>query len=393
MHDPEMSLSFILNHLGEDRESYRGAVTPPIHQTSNFAFPTVAAMREAGRDELANTFYTRGNNPTVEILRKKLAALERTEDCLVFSSGAAAMAAAILALVKQGDHVLCVQKPYAWTRALVRDWLPRFGVDFDFVDAEDLVALESAITERTRLIVLESPNSLTLELQDLAAVAQLAKARGILTLCDNSYSSPLLQRPADFGIDLIAHSATKYLNGHSDVVAGVVCGSSALIAKIFRGPFMTFGAIPSPFEAWLMLRGLRTLAVRMERVCASAKRVVEYLSAHPKVDRVYYPGSVHDPQAALAQAQSKGGSGLFSITLRARDPAAIERFCDALKLFLMAVSWGGHESLLWPLAVLLRDNRIDSNPTPLPWNLVRISIGLEDPDDLIADLGQALEKL
>jgi cystathionine beta-lyase len=392
MHD-DPSLSFILNHLGEDRERHRGAVTPPIYQTSNFAFPTVAAMREAGKDEFANTFYTRGNNPTVEILRRKLAALERTEDALVFSSGAAAVAAGVLGVVRQGEHVICVQKPYAWTRVLVRDWLPRFGIEVSFVDGSELGEIEAAINPRTRLIVLESPNSLTMELQDLAAVARLAQAHGICTLCDNSYSSPLLQRPAEHGIDLVAHSATKYLNGHSDVVAGVLCGRNELIRKVFRGPFMTFGAIPAPFEAWLMLRGLRTLGVRMERVVASARKVIEFLASHPKIERIYYPGSAHDPQAALAAAQSSGGSGLFSFTLRAADPAAVERFCDGLKMFLMAVSWGGHESLLWPLAVLLRDGRIDTNPTHLPWNLIRLSIGLEDPEDLVADLKQGLERV
>jgi cystathionine beta-lyase len=386
----EHSLSFILNHLAEDREHYRGAVTPPVHQTSNFAFATVAAMRAAGQDELANAFYTRGNNPTVEILRRKLAALEGTEDALVFGSGAAAMAAGVLAFVRAGDHVVCVQKPYAWTRVLVRDWLPRFGVEVSFVDGADLAAIESALTERTRMIVLESPNSLTLELQDLTGVARLAQARGILTLCDNSYASPLLQKPAEFGIDLVMHSATKYLNGHSDVVAGVICGRSEHIRSIFRGPYMTFGAIIGPLEAWLMLRGLRTLAVRMERIAASTARIVEWLQQHPKIARVYYPGSASDPQRELAQRQMKGGSGIVSIEVRADDVAAIERFCDRLKLFLMAVSWGGHESLIWPLAVVIKDGNAESNRTGLPWNLVRLSIGLEAPDDLIADLQQAL---
>ncbi|MBL8243420.1 MAG: aminotransferase class I/II-fold pyridoxal phosphate-dependent enzyme, partial [Rhodanobacteraceae bacterium] len=237
------SLSFILNHLAEEREGYRGAVTPPIYETSNFAFGSVAAMRAAGQDELANAFYTRGNNPTVEILRRKLAALEGTEDALVFGSGAAAMAAAVLACVRAGDHLVCVQKPYAWTRVLVRDWLPRFGIEVSFVDGADLAAVEAALTPRTKMIVLESPNSLTLELQDLAAISALARPRGIRTLCDNSYASPLLQRPAELGIDLVMHSATKYLNGHSDVVAGVVCGPAAMIREIFRGPYMTFGAI------------------------------------------------------------------------------------------------------------------------------------------------------
>ncbi|MFO1495353.1 MAG: aminotransferase class I/II-fold pyridoxal phosphate-dependent enzyme [Lysobacterales bacterium] len=389
----DSSLSFLLNHLGEDRDQWRGAVSPPIFETSNFAFPSVAAMRAAGQDELANAFYTRGNNPTVEVLRRKLAALEGTEDALVFGSGAAAMAAAVLASVRAGDHVLCVQKPYAWTRILVRDWLPRFGVDISFVDARAPAEVEAAIRERTRMIVLESPNSLTMELQDLAAIAAIARARGIRTLCDNSYSSPLLQRPAAMGIDLVAHSATKYLNGHSDVVAGVVCGSAALIAEIFRGPFMTFGAIPGPFEAWLLLRGLRTLPVRMERVCASTLKVLAFLETHPKVARIYYPGHAQDPQRELALRQSRGGSGLFSIELRADDLAGVERFCDSLRLFLMAVSWGGHESLVWPLAVVLRDGDIAANRTGLPWNLVRFSIGLEDPAELIADLEQALARV
>ncbi|MEZ5468193.1 MAG: aminotransferase class I/II-fold pyridoxal phosphate-dependent enzyme [Lysobacterales bacterium] len=388
----EHTLSFILNHLGEDRESYRGAVTPPIFETSNFAFPTVAAMRAAGQDELANAFYTRGNNPTVEILRRKLAALEGTEDALVFGSGAGAIAAGVLAAVRAGDHVLCVQKPYAWTRVLVRDWLPRFGVSVSFVDGGDVAAIEAALTERTRMIVLESPNSLTMELQDLAAIAALAKTRGVRTLCDNSYASPLLQRPADLGIDLVMHSATKYLNGHSDVVAGVLCASRALIQEVFRGPFMTFGAIPGPFEAWLMLRGLRTLGVRMERVVRTTARIVEYLQQHPKIARVYYPGSNSDPQRELAQAQMRSGSGMLAIEVKAEDVAGIERFCDSLKLFLMAVSWGGHESLVWPLAVVIRDGKAESNRTGLPWNLVRLSIGLEEPEDLMVDLEQALAK-
>ncbi|MGE4072079.1 MAG: PLP-dependent aspartate aminotransferase family protein [Lysobacterales bacterium] len=389
----EHTLSFILNHLGEDRDSYRGAVTPPIFETSNFAFPTVAAMRAAGQDELANAFYTRGNNPTVEILRRKLAALEGTEDALVFGSGAGAIAAGVLAAVRAGDHVLCVQKPYAWTRVLVRDWLPRFGVSVSFVDGGDLAAIEAALTERTRMIVLESPNSLTMELQDLAAIADIARARGVRTLCDNSYASPLLQRPAHLGIDLVMHSATKYLNGHSDVVAGVLCGSRALIQEVFRGPFMTFGAIPGPFEAWLMLRGLRTLGVRMERVVRTTARIVEFLEQHPKIARVYYPGSSGDPQRDLARTQMRSGSGMLSIEVQAEDVAGIERFCDSLQLFLMAVSWGGHESLAWPLAVVIRDGKAESNRTGLPWNLVRLSIGLEEPEDLMADLAQALTKV
>jgi cystathionine beta-lyase/cystathionine gamma-synthase len=387
------TLGEILNQLGEDRSGWRGAVTPPIFETSNFAFPTVAAMRAAGRSEYDSAFYTRGNNPTVEVLRKKLAALEGTEDALVFGSGAAALAAGVLAGVRAGDHVVAVQKPYSWTRVLLRDWLPRFGIAVSFVDARETAAVAEALRPETRLIVLESPNSLTMELQDLAAIAALARPRGIRTLCDNSYSSPLLQRPADHGIDLVAHSATKYLNGHSDVVAGVLCGPRAILEEVFRGPYMTFGAIPGPFEAWLMLRGLRTLPLRLERSRASAAQVVDYLAAHPKVARVYYPGHTSDPQRELALRQSAGGSGLLSFELKAADIAGIERFCDALKHFLLAVSWGGHESLVWPMAVVLKPDRPPLDLGGVPWKLVRLSIGLEEPELLIADLAQALERV
>lgn len=371
------SLSAILNHLGEDRSQYRRAVTPPIYQTSNFAFESVAVMRAAGKNEFGEAFYTRGNNPSVEILRRKLAALEGTEDALVLSSGAAAMAAAILGSVRSGEHVICVQKPYSWTRVLVRDWLPRLGIAFDFVDGSSTAAIAAAIRPQTRLLVLESPNSLTFETQDLAAVAAMAREHGIRTLCDNSYCSPLLQRPAELGIDLVAHSATKYLNGHSDVVAGVLCGSQALIKELFRGPYMTFGAIPAPFEAWLMLRGLRTLDLRLRRSCDSARQVLAFLRAHPRVRRVWYP-----PEPL--------GSGLLSFELDAHEGAEIEHFCDRLNCFLLAVSWGGHESLVWPLVAVLPDGNAQANRTGLPLGLIRLSIGLEDPAELIADLEQAL---
>ena len=220
-----MDLSHILNHLGEDREQYFGAVSPPIIQTSNFALQDIAHLREAMLDEYHHHLYSRGNNPTVEILRKKLAALEGTEDALVVSSGAAAMAIAVIGVVQQGDHVICVQNPYSWTRHLLTEFLPRFGVSATFVQGDQLTAIEQAIRPNTRLLFLESPNTMTFGLQDLAACARLARQHGIITCIDNSCSSPLYQQPASLGIDLVMHSATKYLNGHSDVVAGVICGS------------------------------------------------------------------------------------------------------------------------------------------------------------------------
>ncbi|MEP6484584.1 MAG: PLP-dependent aspartate aminotransferase family protein [Rudaea sp.] len=381
-----MDLSYILNHLGEDRETYRGAVSPPIYQSSIFAFETVDKFREGFKDEFRRTTYTRGNNPTVEILRKKVAALEGAEDCLMFASGAGAIAAAVIASVSAGDHVICVHRPYSWTRALIKDLLSRFGVTSTFVDGTYVGNIERAITSATKLIVLESPNSMTFEMQDLAAVAALAKPRGIRTLCDNSYASPLNQSPIALGIDMVAHSATKYLNGHSDVVAGALCASEQIIRDVFRGPFMTCGAIISPHDAWLLLRGLRTLGVRMERIAATAQKILAFLESHPKVEKVYYPHSKANPQFALAQKQMRGASGLLTLQLRVDDVVAVERFCDALDRFLMTVSWGGYESLAFPVCAVYPNGAPLQPPGGLPLSLVRLSIGLEEPEVLIADL-------
>jgi cystathionine beta-lyase/cystathionine gamma-synthase len=384
-------LSYILNHLGEDRESWRGAVSPPIYQSSIFAFPSVAAFREGFRDEFRRTTYTRGNNPTVEILRKKMAALEGAEDCLMFGSGAGAISAAVMASVSAGDHVVCVQRPYSWTRAVIRDLLGRFGVTSTFVDGTDIGNIERALTAQTKLIVLESPNSMTFEQQDLAAVAQLARARKIRTLCDNSYATPLNQAPIALGIDMVAHSATKYLNGHSDVVAGALCASEKIIRDVFRGPFMTLGAILSPHDAWLMIRGLRTLPIRLQRIAQTTQQVLAFVKGHARIEHVYYPTDTSNPQFALSQQQMRGGSGLLTLRLRVGDVAGVERFCDALKRFLMTVSWGGYESLLFPVCAVHPANApVTGGGGSLPLSLVRLSIGLEEPEVLIADLEQAL---
>ncbi|HSE12913.1 MAG TPA: aminotransferase class I/II-fold pyridoxal phosphate-dependent enzyme [Rudaea sp.] len=385
-----MDLSYILNHLGEDRETYRGAVSPPIFQSSIFAFPTVAAFREGFRDEFRRTTYTRGNNPTVEILRRKVAALEGAEECLMFGSGAGAVSAAVIASVSAGDHVVCVQRPYSWTRAVIRDLLGRFAVTNTFVDGTDVANIEKALTPATKLIVLESPNSMTFEMQDLAAVARLARARGIRTLCDNSYASPLNQSPIALGIDMVVHSATKYLNGHSDVVAGALCGSEKLMRAVFRGPYMTCGAVLSPHDAWLMIRGLRTLPVRLQRIAQTAQRVLAFVDGHPRVERVYYPTADSNPQFKLAQEQMRGASGLLTLQLRVDDVAGVERFCNSLRRFLMTVSWGGYESLLFPVCAVHPATAPIAGGGSLPLNLVRLSIGLEEPEVLIDDLRQAL---
>lgn len=384
-----MHLSEILNHLGESREHYFNAVSPPVIQSSNFAFQSLAEFRQAFTDELTHHVYSRGNNPTVNILRQKLAALEKAEDCLVFSSGVSAIAAAVMANVRSGNHVVCVQSPYSWTKILLQDYLPRFGVEHTFVDGRDLSLIEQAIRPQTSLIYLESPNSLTFELQNLAACAEIARRHGIITCVDNSYCSPIFQNPIELGIDLVVHSGTKYLNGHSDVVMGVLCGSKPMVKKIFETEYMTLGGILSPHDAALAIRGLRTLELRMHRSDSSSLKIAQFLEAHPKVDKVLHPLLPSFPQYELAQQQMRGAGGLFSFYLKADAIEKAEAFFERLQHFLLAVSWGGHESLILPAAAFYKiPGRKDSS---LPWNLVRLYIGLEDPEWLIEDLGKALE--
>lgn len=380
-------LSHILNHLGEDREAGYNAVVPPIAQSGNFTYPTVDALRNAMRNEFDVPLYTRGVNPTVAMVRKKLAALEHAEDALLFSSGSAAIAAGVMSFVKAGDHIVCVKKPYSWTTKLLSELLVRFNVSTTYVDGTDAENFRKAITPETRLFILESPNSITFELQDLQAVAAIAKTNGILTLCDNSYNSPLFQNPIDLGIDLVAHSGTKYLNGHSDVVCGVLAGSKEHIRQVMSKEFMTLGAAPSPHDAWLLMRGLRTLELRVHRSADSAERVANFLEAHPKVSQVNWPFLKSFPQEPLARKQMKRCAGLMSIRVKAADMAGVERFCNGLQRFLLAVSWGGYESLQFPTAAAMGPSMSNSE---LPWDLVRIYVGLEDPEALIADLEQAL---
>ena len=381
--------NYILNHLGEERENYYNAISPPVIQTSNFAFPTIQAFRDAISDELKGNIYTRGNNPTVQILRRKLAAMEDTEDALVLGSGVAAIAVAVISQVSAGDHIVCVESPYSWTYTLLTKILSRFDVSYTFVDGKSLEAIEKAIRPNTKVLFLESPNTFYFDLQDLSACSALAKKYNLKTIADNSYASPYFQNPASFGIDLIVHSATKYLNGHSDVVAGVICGSKSDIKKIFDLEYMTIGPIIGPHDANLITRGLRTLPLRVQRSHDSTIRIMEFLKSHPKIVKVIYPFDPEFPQYDLAKKQMRGAGGLISFVTTAKTIEDADKFADALKAFQMAVSWGGHESLIIPMAAFYNiKGREDSKA---PFNMVRIYVGLEDPDWLIADLKLALE--
>ena len=386
-----MDISYILNELGEDRSQYFNAVSPPIVQTSNFAFNTFEELRNAFANEESAFLYSRGKNPTVDILSKKLAALDGAEDALVFNSGASAIYCSVMANVKSGDHIISIKKPYSWATRLFDNVLIRFGIETTYIDGTKIENFVNALRPETRIIYLETPNTLTYELQDLQAVSELAKSRDIITIVDNSYCTPIYQKPHDFGIDLSIQSGTKYLGGHSDVLAGVLTGEREMLKKIFNEQLLNTGSGISPFNAWLILRGLRTLPMRLEHISKSTIKVVEYLKKHPKIEKVIFPFDKDFPQLELAHKQMKGACGLLTVVLKTDSLELIEKFTYSLKHFLVAVSWGGHESLILPQAGGLAPEDFDVNIER--HRMARIYIGFEYPDYLISDLDQALEVL
>lgn len=365
-----------------------GSVSPPIYQTSLFSHPNFESFQRAMNDESSAYIYSRGNNPTVRVVEEKLAALEGGEDARLFSSGVSAIAAAGMSLLRQGDHVVCVEDCYSWTRYLFETYLSRFGVRTSFVEGVEIAQFEAAITSETKLIYLESPTTLTFKLQNLEAVSALAGRHGIRTIIDNTWATPLLQNPIDHGIDLVVHSTSKYLGGHSDVIGGVVVGSSEMVSHIFETEYMPIGHISTPSHAWLILRGLRTLSVRLSRHYESACLVARFLEEQPEIDQVLWPGLASHPQYELFSRQMRGASSLLSFTLIDSSVAAIRRFTDALRHFRIGVSWGGFESLVFPIAVKLQP---EVNEAMGLQRLIRIHVGLDDPQLLIDDLRCALD--
>lgn len=380
---------------GEDREAFFGSVAPPIFESSLFTFPSYAAFdRAAGSSPTADgtrPVYTRGSNPTVSVLERKLALLERGEAARVFASGMAAIAAAVLSVARGGDHVIAVRSIYNNAYRLLQGYLPDLGIETTFVDCTDVDEIAAVIRPTTRVLYLESPGNPAMHLVDLDAAAALARRHNLRTIIDNSMATPYNQRPLEHGIDLVVHSATKYLSGHSDVVAGAVIGSKSLIERIASYEIRDLGGIVAPFEAWLILRGIRTLGLRMQAHNEAGMRIATWLAARPGIETVLYPGLPSHPQHDLARSQMSGFSGLMSVVLEGGFERAV-RFADALQMFGIAVSWGGFESLVLPIKPdpnVPRELAADLGIVP---GLVRLSIGLEDVEDLIADLEQGLRR-
>ncbi|MFS2224165.1 PLP-dependent transferase [Pantoea sp. B65] len=371
--------------LVHDSRHHRGAISPPIYQSSLFSFTDYDSMIARFRGESDHALYSRVDNPTVVELQEKVAQLEGGEACLAFGSGMAAISNAILSVAGPGDKVVCVNHVYPDTYRFLRGFCQRFNIESQFVDGGSPAALEQAL-QGAKLLYLESPNSWVMGEQNLQQIALLARKQGVVTMIDNSWASPIFQKPLAAGIDLVIHSASKYISGHSDVVAGLVISSRERISAISRyiSPFL--GGKLSANEAWLLLRGLRTLPLRMRQHHESALELARRLQSDARISRVNHPGLDPLPTSILS-----GYSGLFSFELS--EGIDIPGFCNALQLFRMGVSWGGFESLVMPAISVLNqagefNSAIDFGVSP---RLIRISVGLEDTDDLWRDLQHAIE--
>lgn len=382
-------LNSILFEEGEDHKRYFNAVAPPIIQSSNFLFDSVSDFKKAMSSEDTSHIYGRGNNPTVEMLSKKMAALEKTDAAIMVGSGASAMSLAVMSQVKSGDHVICVRSPYSWTSALLDNYLPRFGITCTYVNGDDLVEIENAVHANSTVLVLESPNSLTFAIQDIRACAHIARKHGLTSIIDNSYATPIFQQPAAMGIDIVIHSVSKYINGHSDVVSGAICSSEKIIRQIFYNEYMTLGPAVSPSDAALIIRGMRTLPIRMKRIQETARQIIAFMKGDSRFSSVLYPFDPDFPQYDLARSQMTGCGGLITATINGENIEQMNSFADALKHFKLAVSWGGPESLILPISALYGQQ---GRPDPdISWRVARFSVGLEDGDWLIDDLGQAFD--
>jgi len=377
---------------GDDVCGHGADVVSPIHYSATFRAETAEEFSAMATTVRPATFYTRHGNPVHKRVEAILASLEGTESALLTGSGMGAISTTILALLKAGDHAVIQERHYVSTTKLFQDVLTGYGVQVSTFDQTDPDSLRAALRPNTKLIMVETPANPSLSITDLAAVADIARARGILTVADNTFASPLNQRPHDLGIDIVVHSATKYLGGHHDLMAGAICCSDALAETIWN-MHVTLGAVLSPMDAWLLLRGLRTLSLRMERINANALALARWLESRPEVERVYYPGLDSHPQHTLAARQMRGFGAVVAYSIKG-GYAATQRFVSALRLATHAVSLGGVETLavhtasMWASAMTEADMlRAGIEP-----NGVRMSVGVEHVDDLQADLAQALEQ-
>ena len=375
-------------HGAADLEKKNGPVATPIFQTSTFE---VTDNDEQQRVTTTDRYYTRWGNPTNTVAEETVAALEGVEAARTFASGMGAITTTILALLKAGDHIVAQRDVYGGVTKFLSSWLPRMGIETTFVNSTDYDQHARAIRPNTRLLYLESPTNPTLRIVDLKKTAALAKEHGLISMVDSTFGTPINQHPAAYGIDLVMHSGTKYLSGHTDLTCGVVAGRQELMDQLWETR-TTLGNVMDPHAAWLLIRGLKTLAVRVARQNENALRVAEFLGQHAKVRRVHYPFLKSHPQYAIAREQMSGGGGMVTFEVAGTGEDA-RRVSEAMRLFTLATSLGGVESLV-SIPVLTSHAMISAEQSEkmgVTEQMVRLSVGIENADDLVADLEHALE--
>jgi cystathionine gamma-synthase len=380
-------------HGGEPRTQLGHAVTVPIVQTATYTFADSREIADHFEGRIDRDEYGRYGNPTQRVAERKLAALEGAQDGLLCSSGMAAITTTLFAMLSKGAHVVVTDDAYRRTRQFLNQTLRRYGVEVSTVPAGDYERLEEAVRSTTRLIFSESPTNPYNRIVDLDRLVAIGRRHRVKTVIDSTFATPVNQRPLEFGVDLVIHSATKYLGGHNDLMAGAVLGSRDLVEGI-RDLLAVTGAVPDPFSAYLLIRGLKTLALRVDRQNANAQRIAEFLEAHPKVARVHYAGLESHPEHKIARQQMKGFGGVVSFEVHG-DLATASRLVDACRLPRIAPSLGGVESLIEQPALmsfyeLTTEERLSVG---IKDTLIRFAVGVEDPEDLVADLAQALEKV
>ena len=380
-------------HAGEERVRVAVPVGVSIARTSNFTFASTEEMKRWAEGKSSAYIYTRNGNPTLAVAERKLAALEGAQAAVVTASGSAAISGALLALLRAGDEIIATRQIYGGSYRMMRDLFPRLGIVVRYVES-DLAGIERLVSPRTKVLYVETPTNPTLRLVDLKKAAAFAREWGLVSLVDSTFASPALQKPLEFGFDLVLHSGSKYLSGHSDVIAGAAVGSAVLVREV-RHTVVQLGGSMDPEAAFLLIRGMKTLGVRMERQCRTAMVLAKYLERHPKVARVHYPGLPSHLDHSLAKRQMRGYGGMLAFDLKGGPKAglaAARRFCDRVRVFLLAGSLGGVESLVVLPAYTSHQNMslAELRASGVEPGTVRVSVGLEDSDDLIEDLRQAL---
>jgi methionine-gamma-lyase len=384
-----LGISTLAIHVGEDRSGVGAPVGTPISRTANFTFASTAEMKRWAEGKSRAYIYTRYGNPTLSVAEQKIAALEHAEAAVVTASGSAAISSALLAVLRAGDELIATRQLYGGSYRLLRDIFPRFGITVRYVES-DLAGVEKMVNPRTKAFYIETPTNPTLRLVDLQKAVAFAKEWALVSIIDNTFATPVLQKPLTMGFNMVVHSATKFLAGHSDVIAGAAAGSAALMKKV-RENVIYLGGSMDPEAAFLLIRGMKTLRVRVEQQCEAAMMVAKFLEKHPKVARVHYPGLASHPDHKLAKRQMGGFGAMLAFDMKG-GLAAARRFCDRARIFLLAASLGGVESLV-VLPIYTSHYKMSAEElraSGVEPGTVRVSVGLEDPADLIEDLRQAL---